>query len=880
MKSKKFVWAMLPLSAAMLLASCGVDTPASSSSADPAPRSSEVTPPAPSSEQGSVSQGPQSDSHENVDHRDGLVKDLAEGAVTRDFDERFDQSVEDFSGDSLSGTSEAAIHKGILREVVDSNLPSFQNSPNAAIFKMASASFGGDPTLLAQGSIHFKMRVTEGKLPLSDLIFGVRPSNDSSDSVYPIKLSEALNADSVANPELTDEFQDISVSIGDSIEDEATVFPGTELQVLTNAVGFHLYVKGDAEVSAVLEIAEVYFQKGDAVTMIDDFARDGLSGNPNVYWGPTDCADAVLIRRGLSLAKTQKYTTPALSEDAAGKTHVVFSALGDLSGTKVAVKYDDSAETTDTKEFKDLGIVNAVNGAYANLAIDLSKFAAPEGAKPKTITLENAGDAEVQIANVFMTSFEVPDLNKAYPSIDAANAVTFDNFERNFASLGADYNASHTDPRNVDAGIYHFLSYSHGDKISTSDGVLHLPGTEEGNPADYDNVNIGSSHVMKGAKYIVFSIRGEAGFDLSGLRFKMSDSGKEVSFGTGLAMEGVKAYNDEAYQTPYEDGKGFKWYVFDLALNGVEAMDTVFLYYTGVKNIDIDSIFYANDFFAYNEKSVAPAATEVDLSAYSYLGGLAAEGADYFTATVKGDGVATLHTFRAKYNGTSLWMKDGLANVYDASGRKVSETDIIPEVETTYYFDLSSGYPEEGDGWCHLEAGKFFSGEGKDPIENYGKITVVSLGTAKKGVKVDANAAAELNFAKADYAYVSGWDATVEAKTMSLHVSGDGTNDLSLFRIEQKRSGTKVGEFWANATSLIKDASGSLFDINTKIGEEGVDLVLDLASAGIEVKAGDTIHFHINSIAPGKLSFGAAKAVAAAPSASMAIGQYVQSWAK
>ena len=63
MKSKKFVWAMLPLSAAMLLASCGVDTPASSSSADPTPSSSEVTPPAPSSEQGSVSQGPQSVSH-------------------------------------------------------------------------------------------------------------------------------------------------------------------------------------------------------------------------------------------------------------------------------------------------------------------------------------------------------------------------------------------------------------------------------------------------------------------------------------------------------------------------------------------------------------------------------------------------------------------------------------------------------------------------------------------------------------------------------------------------------------------------------------------------------------------------------------------------
>lgn len=877
MKSKKAVWVMLPLSAAMLLASCGETKPTPPSS-ETNPSTSEVTS-STSGDKGSSTPSSESTSQESIDHRNGLVKELAEGALTRSFDERFDQSVEDFTGESLSGTSDATIHKGILREVVDSNLESFQNSPNTAIFKMASGAFVGDPTLLGQGSIHFKMRVTEGKLPLKNIILGIRPSDDNSEHVYPITLSEALNADSEANPELTGEFQDISVSIGSSIEDEATVFPGTELAVLNNAVGFHLYVKADAEVSAVIEIEEVSFQKGDTVTVIDDFSRSEISGNPNVYWGPTDCADAVLIRRGLSLAKGQKYTTAALSEDAAGKTHVVFSALGDLFGTKLTVKYDDAAESASTKAFADLGIVNAVNGAYANLAIDLSKFSVPEGAKPKTITLENAGEGEVQISNVFMTSFEVPDLNKAYPSINPATAVTFDNFERNFASLGADYAASNSDPRNTEAGIYHFLSYNHGDKISTSDGALHLPGTEEGNDADYDNVNIGSSHVLNGAKYIVFSIKGEEGFDLSGFRFKMSDSGKEVSFSSALAMEGVKTYNDEAYQTPYQDEKGFKWYIIDLALNGIAARDTMLMYYTGVKNIDIDSIFYANDFFAYQEKNEDKSNAEVDLGAYSYVGGLAADGADYFTATLKGDGAATLETFRPKFNGQALWMKDDAVNVYDASGRKVDKTEVIPEAETTYYFDIRTGFPQEGDGWCHLEVGKYDKTE-----KDYGKMTVVALGTANKGVKVDANGAKEVTWADESdataYQYVSGWDATIDAKKMVLHVTGNGTNNLSLFRIQQMRAGAEVKVVWANAGTMLKNLDGSAFDPNTMIGEEGVDLVIDLVAAGIEVKAGDNLHFHINRIAVGSLNFGAAKAIAEVTSPSAAISQYVQTWAK
>ncbi len=877
MKSKKIIWAFLPLSAAMILASCGTN--------EPTPEPSSETPT--TSEVGASELPPSSEteSHEGeiITHRQGLNKTLAEGAVTRAFDQRFDVSVEDFSGDSLNGTSSAEIHKGFLREVVDSNLDSFQKTPGAAIYKMASAAFSGDPTLLGQGSIHFKMRVTEGKLPMADLIFGIRPSNDADANIYPISMGEALNADGEGtNPELTNEFQDISINIGDSVGDEATLFPGTDLRVLGAAVGFHLYVKESAEVSAVVEIAEVSFQKGDSITVIDDFSRQEIGGNPNVYWGPTDCPDAVLVRKGLALGKGQKYTTPELTGE---KSHIVLSVLGDLSHTKMTVAYDDEPATEKSASFplwkaqSDKPVVNAVDGAYANLAIDLNAFGEVDGGKVKTVTIENEGDDVLELSNVFLTSFQEPELDKKYPSINTETAVTFDNFERTFSSLNKDYAASHADSRNVEAGIYHFLSYSHGDKIYTEDGILHMPGTEAGNENDYDHVGIGSSHVLKGAKYLVFSIKGEEGYDLNGFRFKMGDNGKENWFNSVLAMEGVKTYGDAVYQTPYVTAEGFKWYIVDLAQNGLEAGDNIHMHYTGEKDIEIDSIFYANDFNVYEESKNAINMADVDLNDYHWLNCIHAPSRDsYFYFKIKGDGVADFDTLRLQMNGKQLFFKDGL-KLYDKAGSEVSSSTLIPEEETTYYAPLSA-FPEEGDGWVHFHSGEYADKE--EDKKPRGKISVSEIGIAEKGFSVDGNAATDCVISSEDetagWKYISGWTSTIEAKKMIVHVSGDADLDLSLFRVKRERNG-EGAEFWANQKPLLKTLDGGDYDINAKLSEEGVDLVLDFASAGMDVQVGDSIHFFTGGKA-GTIHFGTAKAIADEMPAGMATSAYVQTWAK
>ncbi|HBS03249.1 MAG TPA: hypothetical protein DEA63_05290, partial [Firmicutes bacterium] len=78
---------------------------------------------------------------------------------------------------------------------------------------------------------------------------------------------------------------------------------------------------------------------------------------------------------------------------------------------------------------------------------------------------------------------------------------------------------------------------------------------------------------------------------------------------------------------------------------------------------------------------------------------------------------------------------------------------------------------------------------------------------------------------------------------------------------------------------LLKTLDGGDYDINAKLSEEGVDLVLDFASAGTDVQVGDQIHFFTGGKA-GTIHFGTAKAIADEMPAGMATSAYVQTWAK
>ena len=871
MKGKKIL-GLLCLSAGLLLASCSPSEPGPTSSEVPPASSSSELPPESSSEV-----PPDTSSAEQVTHRGGLNKTLAEGAITRTYDERFDAIVEDFSGASLLGTTDGTSHAGYLREVVDSELESFQNSPDAAIFKMASSTFEGDKTIIGTSVINIKMRVASGKLALKDLVLGIRPSDNNSGHVYEIPLSTAVDGDQEKLPELSSEYKTLSISVGETVGDENTTFPGTTLKVLSEAIGFHLYVKSGSNVSAVVEIAEVSYSKGESTVAIDDFARSTIAGNDKVYWGPTDCADAVLVRKGVELGKDKKYTTPALSDAQKKYGHVVIDALGDLSKSTVEVTYDDTSSTVKSLPFaslkakSDKAVVNVVDGVYSPIAIDLSTFAGPEGAKVKTISIKNTGDVELQIANVFLTDFEEPKLDKKYPHLNTATAVTFDNFERNFASLGSNWDESAADERNVGAGINGFISYSNGANISTSGGALNLPGVTEG----YDEVTIGSTHTLANAQYLVFSIKAEEGADLSSFRFEM---GKNAAlwFNAAMAMEGVKTYGDAAISSPYVTEAGYTWYVVDLHYHNLPAGDLINIYYSGTKAISISSIFYANSFSATKIRDGAvSAAADADLAAYVYGGNAGpAMGGKYLGVKVKGDGTATLKSFRIGHNGgDAVWLKDGKLAAYDSTGRKVTADEVIPTTGETYYFDFSDdNFAATGDGWTHLHLGALDGATGKVTIES---IFVASAGTsfasfAEKDVTVD----------NGGYGYLGGWDVTAHTDRIKFTISGNELSDLSLFRIEHVPAGKTKTEYWANANAgMLKDGDGNAITLTNKI-KDATTVYLDLSVLGISVEKGDIIHLHNTADAAGwNLKYEAATAYSDEVPYGTGLSSYVETWA-
>ncbi len=867
MKGKRLLWAFLPLSAAMILASC----------TEPVESSSQPS----SSESSSVK--------ETITHRTSLNKTLADGAVTRSYDERFDTVVEDFSGEKLLGTSDGTSHNAYLREIVDSNLESFQTTPGGAIYKMANATFGGDKTILGQSTINFTMRVAAGKLSIKDLILGIRPSDDNDAHVYPISLGDAVNDDLEKLDELSNEFKTFSISIGQSIEDENVTFPDTKLKVLSEAIGFHLYCKTGIEVSAVIEISEVSYSKGEATTVIDEFARKSIGGNDRVYWGPTDCADAVLVRKGVLLPKDKKYVTPTLSEKQRAYSHIVIDALGDLSGTSVEVAYDDTAATVKTLAFSalkaktDKAVVNAVDGAYSPLAVDLGVFGGPADANIKTVTIKNTADKEVEIANIFMTNFEEPALDKKYPNINTSNAVTFDNFNRDITSLNDNWEASAADEKNVKAGINGFVSYSNGANISTSGGALHLPAITGD---AYDEVTIGSSHVSNDAQYqyIVFSIKGEKDYDLSLFRFKLG--GEPIYFNAAQAMEGVKTYGDAVYQSPYVTESGYTWYVVDLTLykNDVKKYDLIDIYYTGEKAIDIDSIFYADSFSTGKIRDGGAVSTEIDLSAWAYVGGVGpAYDGKYLGFTVKGDGTATFVSFRFMRGNTALWIKDGAIDVYDATGKKVTKDTVIPEAATTYYADIATAkFPKENDGWTHVHVGGAEEATGKVTFEN-----IFLAGGGYAFAAMEAKKATDAGD-DAHYGYCGGWTATAHTDRIYVHVSGNGKSDLSNFRVAAKGK-----EIWAareEGAGLLKNIDGSAVDLTKKVGTSGkdaddkefdnsVNLIIDLKAIGITLEKGDGINLHNSSDEAGwTLDFDAATAYSESYPYAVALTSYNQNW--
>ncbi|MBQ2494473.1 MAG: hypothetical protein II520_04490, partial [Bacilli bacterium] len=692
MKKKLIAWAVLPLAA--LLAACGGPKPT------PTPSS-----PTDTSEDTSIHTSEETTSEETtsedtsvdpvVEHLDPYTP-ISETAELRTYDARFDAPIDDFSSNTLQGATDGVRHNGFLRALVDSALPGFPKTTDDAVYKAAAGTY--EAMDLGANGIGFKMRVSRGKVALKNLHLELR--GDDAYQTYKIELTDALNGDGEALPELTDEFQDIVINPGQTIDDENTVYKNkdgsdSDQTVLGKIVGFHL-VANDIEVGGEVEIDEVFTFAGTNRVVLDDFNHEDVAAVPGAWWGGS--ASGFIVRRGVTLDKGHQYTTPTLP---ATHTHVALSLIGDASGavlTGIDAEGNNLASLSWTEaDGKDSKLNMLSDSQYGNYIVDLGQLAG-NGVLAK---VKLSSTTPIELSNVFLTSMELPQLDLVYPTISPT--VTLDNFVGDVASLDDNWDASAAKQVNIDAGRTGFVSYSMGDQINVKDGVLNLPATD-----GYASVAIGyqSTHIDPTAKYVVIAAKGDD-LNLMRFRFRENDATPVVWFNAGFAAEGVKAYGDSKIPSPYVDENGFTHYVFDMEVNGLKRTDLLDLYYTGATGAQIESIYFATDDFAVNKAAEADPVngTLVSLAGYTYVGGIAAAPTDVLGVRIaKAEDDADFHSFRVKMGTTALWLKDKAVSAFYADGRPVLPTDKIPEDGCDIFFDLSV-FPEDVEHYVHCEIG-------------------------------------------------------------------------------------------------------------------------------------------------------------------------------
>jgi len=816
MKKKQLAWAVLPLAALFVLASCGTsDTssvPDTTSDVTSVIPSSDPLPPSTSEPEG----------HTQV--IGSFNRTAAEGEGTREFDDRFDIEVEDFSGETIEGTTNGERHNGKLRAIVDNLSPNYQDSTDGAIYKAASGTY--EAMNFGANGIGFRIRVAKGSVKLSDLQLELRGGDLYQ--TYKINLADAVTGDGEKNPELTGEFQDIVINPGQTIDDESTTYlnldgTASEVRVLGMILGFHLSACSE-EVSGIIEIDDVFTFVGSTRTVLDDFNRDVLNRVPNAWWGGSDSADSILVRRGVTL-KDKNYTSPDLTlAPLPADTSVVLDLLGDTSGAKVE-SLDAAGEVIESVDWSALTAVHgtqikakaAVNGAYSHLAVALSQF-------PTAHYLRLSSTTELELSRVFLTSFEEPNLSLEYPRIDTAHAVVFDNFNRTIASLDADWDKSAQLQANINAGINGLVSYAMGDQISTDGDVLHIPAAD-----NYAEVTIGSSHFKAGMKYIVFSMKGA---DLNLFRFSFNGT-DFVYFNAGLAAEGVKGYGDQAFPSPYVQEDGFTWYVFDLEQNHVTAGDLINLYYTGAGAIEIDSIFFAyegrpvTDMESYTFKDCK----DLDLSTYHWCHAIDDFDYSYYGIGVVGDGTATFDSFRVEYNGETLWANNGGLVGFLEDGTPLKAGLVIPTTDTCLWIDmLASGYTMAEGQSAHLHVGgEDFSGTATVFALSCGEPMVMGVELGGEAVTIPANT----------YTYLGGVNLQFTPEMVMVSLVGDGVLTFESFRIEN--NGQTI--FANNGLVMQNLDTGATIAPSDVIPTTGITAMIVPSLSGWTPAAG-MLHFH------------------------------------
>ena len=734
-----------------------------------------------------------------VAHQDPFVRNVEEGTLLRSYNEQFDVMVDDFSSENLKGELDGERNQGVLRVLVDSETGEgeFPNSPDAAIYKTASAAFdAARPDIVG-----FKMRkVGAGTLSIGDLILGSR--GDDAFNVYEINLGEAYDSDNELLPELTNEWQDIEVDFGNTIEDDTTEYElkdggASGVRVLDKMVGFHLYADADADISQVIEIAEVYTIKGVTKTVVDVFDHPTVDKNPSFapYWVNST---GFVVRKGVNI-EDGSYEV-ALPAEAAGYENLVLELNGDGSTLKVNGK--DAP-------------LNVVNGAFHDFVLNLAEAEIELG---ETVKLEST--KELNVSAIFVSNLQEKEAATEYPVIDIENRVVFDDFEREQASFTDNWDTASTADYKPDT-ISVALSYSNGNLASVHDGSLFVQ-----QPEGYVNVKEANGVAAHPLQYLVVVAKGS----IEGFRLA-SEPANAMWSHDWLAGPGLKSIPTDLDSYPYQYN-GYVHYIIDLEEMGsdIGSSDFIDMYFNNA--VEIDSIYFARKAANYGEVKDTLTGTNPDLSGWAYLGWAYLGGAYQLDLHIEGEG--NLRSLRFVDDDGEYWFKDN--KIIGLDGQPISDT---LSFDAEHPLDISidvakTGFVSEG---VHLHSGGFDGSTGSITLVGYTRhytdpwreVDNISLGTGTSE----------------GYAYLGAYgqqERQASVIEVSMVASAEGA-DIGTFRIE----GAELR--FANANQLIGE-DGKIIDQNTPISadaEHPTVIRIDLAATFGAVnpfKDDGFLHFH------------------------------------
>lgn len=749
-------------------------------------------------------------------------ENLPEGTVVRDYNPAFDTMVDDFSGETSTGTLsdtgatyqskpylKVALHSKWDEGTTSDSERMVPTTPDRAIYKMATGTYD----LVSMDAIGFRVRLAKGSTPiaLSNLIFGCRGADTVQ--VYPINLANAVDADSSPLEEIGYEYKDLMISVKNSVDDNVMYAnpdgTASSLQVTSTMLGFHLYATGDFK--GDIEIEEVFAIKGSTRTVIDNFNRATVgNGLENAYWaGSTGTIEGrrAVINEGGSYKVSKADATPA--------ANVALSVKGDSTGLTVTPVKANGDEGTavawsELKDSEGKALPTILKNTYASYVVDIEK----SGLGSDVVGVKLSSTTEVSVNKVFLTDL-VDVVAQDYPAIERTGV--FDNFNRTQNSFTSDWDASATDPIVVNAGLNGCVSYNGAELISIGNGALKLGATD-----DYINFVEGSKTGVEGAKYLVFRMKTEGTLD--NFRIMVDNMSQPVYFNDWYAAPGTLSKD-----TPYVDSaSGYSLYVIDLEESGLGSMkDQITFFYTGTADLFIDEVFYANDMSRETEV-VSAKLNEADLVAdfstgdYVYVGNCYVGNSDIVAVTLKGDGETTLEAIRFELGGKQAWFKDGIVDVH---GDLIDYTTALPTEDVTYYIPLRANGLEKGDGTLHIHAGAY------NGIK--GSLTITALGTYNYVPNTKVVMAENKEVSNNAYNYICGNDGHIAGpKYLTMVVTGD----LSTMRIEDAAG----NEWWAKDGKIIL-ADGSVLDASTPFAEE-TTIVIDLVATGLSNNV--QIHIH------------------------------------